>query len=90
MCGGYGNSNVESSLATIKAQAGLWDAILKNIGAGSGDNVVVDSVEQQVVAGMNYKFALTNQTSSKKHRVVIYKPLPHTGAPMTITSIEAI
>ena len=91
MTGAYGHSgDVNAIVATIKAQAGLWDTILKQVHAEAGPNVVVESAEQQVVAGMNYRLTVANNTTSKKHRVVVYKPLPHTQQPMTITSVEAL
>ena len=51
---------------------------------------LVESVtrEQQVVAGMNYRFTI-KMTGTNSYRVVVFKPLPGQGE-MTVTGFEKL
>ena len=61
-----------------------------NINAKLGTHATsftVNSVHSQVVAGTNYFLHLTSN-DGHKYSVVIYVPLPHTGAPASVTFAE--
>ena len=47
----------------------------------------VDSVHTQVVAGTNYFFHITSN-DGHKYSVFIHVPLPHTGAPSSLSFAE--
>jgi hypothetical protein len=50
--------------------------------------VQVLSAKQQVVAGMNYALQLRVPPSQQVYTVVLYQPLPYTGLPLRVTSVE--
>lgn len=92
VCGGYSGSHtdVQTVVSLIQGQAGLWQDMLQKVQAGNDDKVTITEYTTQVVAGMNYKIKGRNETQGKNFEVVIYKPLPHTQQPMSISSAHLV
>lgn len=68
---------------------GLANSLKSQIESQAGFNFAdfqVLSYTTQVVAGINYR--LTIQAGDKTLEVVIYKPLPHTNEPASVTSVK--
>ena len=50
-------------------------------------SLVVEAFRTQVVAGLNYKVKASVDGASVL--ISAFKPLPHTGTPLSITTVEA-
>mmetsp|Transcript_20880 Transcript_20880/g.52861 ORF Transcript_20880/g.52861 Transcript_20880/m.52861 type:complete len:92 (+) Transcript_20880:58-333(+) len=59
---------------------------------GKGDLVSVSKAEQQVVAGMNYRITMrikhSDDGAEHEHEATVYRPLPHTGEPMSLSNSQ--
>ena len=90
--GGYSKArtDVNELLQLIQGQEGLMDEIKSKIGAEKEHAVNLVDYTSQTVAGTNYKAVFHNETNGKKHEVTLFRPLPHTGAPICLTGVAAI
>ncbi|BCS23427.1 uncharacterized protein APUU_31652A [Aspergillus puulaauensis] len=84
MPGGYSEAPASDARAA-KAEEVATNAIK----AQYGGDVVVENVERQVVAGMNYRIRLGD--GDRKYLVVVFESLPNNGqTTFTVTSIELL
>ena len=51
-------------------------------------SITIDSYKTQVVAGLNYRLKATTD-AGESVIVLAFKPLPHTGNPIEIKSVDA-
>ena len=53
-------------------------------------NLRPQSVAIQVVNGLNYKYLCTSEDGRTRYAVVIHRPLPHSGEPSSLVSVDEL
>lgn len=53
-------------------------------------NLRPQSVAIQVVNGLNYKYLCTSEDGRTRYAVIIHRPLPHTGEPSKLISVNEL
>ncbi|EGR30081.1 hypothetical protein IMG5_142740, partial [Ichthyophthirius multifiliis] len=81
MCGGHQDKEITQGDKDL-VQHHLND--INQLLGKSYTGLQVNSVQQQVVAGTNYTFVLTTNEGNKIE-VRVFKPLPHTNQPTSVT-----
>ena len=90
MVGGFSQKNVADEDVISAAEVAIAELASSN---GAIASHTIQSAESQVVAGVNYRLTLAvehENGNSVTYRVVVYKPLPHTGEPMKVTNTETV
>ena len=79
----------ESMRESIKALESERQAQGENVLFDTSGDIEVCSYKTQVVAGVNY-FILVNFGSDEHFEITVYKPLPYTKQPPSVTAVRAI
>lgn len=53
-------------------------------------NLRPQSVATQVVNGLNYKYLCTSEDGRTRYAVIIHRPLPHSGEPSSLVSVDEL
>ena len=53
-------------------------------------NLRPQSVAIQVVNGLNYKYLCTSEDGRTRYAVIIHRPLPHSGEPSSLVSVDEL
>lgn len=75
----------EPAVCPVVATAQIKSAVGEKIGKDAS-NMEVKNYKKQVVAGMNYRLHV--EIDGAAYTVVAFKPLPHTGNPIEVQSVE--